>query len=318
MSTPPIAPNRIDSSDTTMDEITERKRATLPIDVADGLFLDSKLAREFGEGLSGDYCFAEPYPHIVIDNFLPDQLLEEILENFPQEKLQGDKFYDAGYRGLNKRQVHPESCNSYMRNVFNFFNSSPVLQFLEGLTTIKALMGDAHFNGGGFHEISAGGKLGIHADFRINEQLHLNRRLNMLIYLNKDWQDSYGGLLELWDKTGSRKVDGIAPIFNRCVIFNTDADSYHGHPDPLNTPPEITRKSIALYYYTASQRVYEDTPSYSTMYVARPEDPQSIKNQVLKSRRKNYLRDWLPPIVLRKVREFKDRTQKNGSDPTQD
>jgi len=318
VSTPPSVPIRIDSSDTIMDEIQKRKRATLPIDVADGLFLDSKLARVFGEGLSGDYCFADPYPHIVIDNFLPDQLLEEILENFPKEKLQGDKFYDAGYRGLNKRQIHPESCSSYMRNVFNFFNSSPILQFLEGLTTIEALMGDAHFNGGGFHEISTGGKLGIHADFRINEQLHLNRRLNMLIYLNKDWQDSYGGLLELWDKTGSRKVDGIAPIFNRCVIFNTDADSYHGHPDPLNTPPEITRKSIALYYYTASQRVYEDTPSYSTMYVARPEDPQSVKNQVSKSRRKNYLRDWLPPIVLRKVRELKDRTQKNGSDPTQD
>jgi hypothetical protein len=318
VSTPPSEPIRIDSSDTTMDEVQKRKRATLPIDVADGLFLDSNLARVFGEGLSGDYCFADPYPHIVIDNFLPDRLLEEILENFPKEKLQGDKFYDAGYRGLNKRQIHPESCSSYMRNVFNFFNSSPILQFLEGLTTIEALIGDPHFDGGGFHEISTGGKLGIHADFRINEQLHLNRRLNMLIYLNKDWQDSYGGLLELWDKTGSRKVDGIAPIFNRCVIFNTDADSYHGHPDPLNTPPEITRKSIALYYYTASQRVYEDTPSYSTMYVARPDDPQSVKNQVSKSRRKNYLRDWLPPIVLRKVREFKDRAQKSGSGPAED
>lgn len=318
MSTAPSAPNRTELSDTIMDEKYKRKRATLPVDVADGLFLDSKLAREFGEGLSGDYCFAEPYPHIVIDNFLPDQLLEEILGNFPKEKMPGDKFYDAGYRGLNKRQINPESCSSYMRNVFNFFNSSPILQFLEGLTTIEALMGDAHFSGGGFHEISTGGKLGIHADFRINEQLHLNRRLNMLIYLNKNWQDSYGGLLELWDKTGSRKVDGIAPIFNRCVIFNTNADSYHGHPDPLNTPPEITRKSIALYYYTASQRVYEDTPSYSTMYVARPDDPQSIKNQVWKSRRKNYLRDWLPPIVLRKVREFKDRTQKSGSDPARD
>ena len=301
-----------------MDETHKRKQTTLPIDFGDGIFLDANLARKFGEGLSGDYCFAEPYPHIVIDNFLPDLLLERILEHFPKEKLPGDKFYEASYRGLHKRQIHPESCGSYMRSVFNFFNSSPILQFLEGLTTIEALMGDAYFNGGGFHEISTGGKLGIHADFRINKQLHLNRRLNMLIYLNKDWQDSYGGFLEIWDKTGSRKVDGIAPIFNRCVIFNTDADSYHGHPDPLNTPPEITRKSMALYYYTASERVYEDTPSYSTMYVARPDDAGSIKRLVSKSRRKNYLRDWLPPIISRKISALKDRTKKSGSDPAED
>ena len=95
------------------------------------------------------------------------------------------------------------------------------------------------------------------------------------------------------------KIHSIAPLFNRCVIFNTDIDAYHGHPDPLNTPADMTRKSIALYYYTASKKIYEDNVAHSTMYVARPDDNNSIKRQAAKIRFQNYLKDFLPPIAFR-------------------
>ena len=284
--------------------------ATLPISADGNLHLDSKIARSFGEELSGTYCFAEPFPHIVIDNFLPLPFIEEIYSLFPTEKLADDQFFENDYGGLHKRRILPESCEQKIRSIFHFFNSAPVLQFLEGLTTIDSLIGDPYFNGGGFHEIFKGGKLGVHADFRIHEQLHLNRRINMLIYLNKNWDPDFGGNLELWDKGMKTKVDSIAPLFNRCVIFNTDADSYHGHPDPLNTPNEITRKSIALYYYTASKKVYEDTPAYSTMYVARPIDSKHIKRQTAKLRRQNYKKDWIPPIAFRTWSKFKSKIKK--------
>ena len=127
----------------------------------------------------------------------------------------------------------------------------------------------------------------------------------MLIYLNKNWDPDFGGNLELWDKGMKAKVDSVAPLFNRCVIFNTDSDSYHGHPDPLNTPNEITRKSIALYYYTASKKVYEDTPAHSTMYVARPSDSKHIKRQAAKLRLGNYIKDWLPPVAYRGLFKLK-------------
>lgn len=281
--------------------------ATLPINMESGMHLDVKLAREFGEELAGEYCFAEAYPHIVIDNFLPESLALEILKRFPVNIIASDKFYENDYAGLHKRQILPEDCDENIRKIFHFFNSAPMLQFLEGLTTIDALIGDPYYNGGGFHEISRGGKLGVHADFRINEQLHINRRLNILIYLNKDWDDSYGGCLEIWDKKMSEKIDSIEPLFNRCVIFNTDFDSYHGHPDALNTPSEKTRKSIALYYYTASKKVYEESPAHSTMYVARPGDSKSIKRQAAKLRLQNYLKDWLPPIAFRAVKNLKNK-----------
>ena len=246
--------------------------ATLPISIDDGVYLNSDDAKKYGEELSGDYCFAEPFPHIVIDNFLPNELIEKILSNFPTEKLDNDVIFESGYAGLHKRQVMPIDCNGFIREVFGFFNSASIIQFLESLTTIPALISDPYFVGGGFHETSKGGKLGMHADFRINDKLHLNRRINAIIYLNKDWKDEYGGHLELWDKKMQGRVHSIAPIFNRCVIFNTDADSFHGHPDPLTTPDGITRKSIALYYYTASKRIYEDSVAHSTMYKARASD----------------------------------------------
>lgn len=101
------------------------------------------------------------------------------------------------------------------------------------------------------------------------------------------------------------KVDSIAPLFNRCVIFNTDADSYHGHPDPLNTPIEISRKSIALYYYTASKKLYDDIPAHSTMYVPRPNDNIQIKIESIRLNFYNFLKDWAPPKVLRGIKKIK-------------
>ena len=282
-------------------------KATLPISSDGMLNLDTKQARIFGEELSGSYCFAEPFPHIVIDNFLPSSLIEEIYELFPTETLADDKYYESHIYGLHKRQILPESCNHRIRSIFHFFNSSPILQFLEGLTTIESLVGDPYFSGGGFHEIFKNGKLGIHADFRVNEQLHLHRRLNMLIYLNKKWHPKFGGDLELWDSEMKSQVKSIAPIFNRCVIFSTDAKSYHGHPDPLNTPAGITRKSIALYYYTASKKIYEDIPPHGTRWIARPNDSTKIKRKIAKVWLQSQVRDWIPPIFYRALVKIKQK-----------
>jgi 2OG-Fe(II) oxygenase superfamily len=282
-------------------------QATLPISIDDGVNLSIEDAKKYGEELSGDYCFAEPYPHIVIDNFLPDLLIEKVLDNFPSEKLKNDVMFESGYAGLHKRQVMPADCNGFIRELFGFFNSVAIVQFLESLTTIPSLIPDPHFVGGGFHETSKGGKLGMHADFRINDKLHLNRRINMIIYLNKNWKDEYGGHLELWDKKMQEKVHSIAPIFNRCVIFNTDADSFHGHPDPLTTPENITRKSIALYYYTASKRIYEDSVAHSTMYKARATDDAKTKKEVSRLVFDNYLQDLTPPIFFRLFRRVRDK-----------
>src|SRR5882724_160922 len=271
----------------------------LPVTWTDGLALDSADARRIGEELSEQYAFAEPFPHIVLDNFLPSSITQMALDNLPRDKLQSDRIFEIGYAGHHKRQILPEECNANSRQLFHFFNSLPMLEFLEGLSSIHGLIPDPRFDGGGYHETSRGGKLGLHADFRINERLHLHRRMNMIIYLNQDWQDEYGGFLELWARDMSAKVQSVAPIFNRCVIFNTDADSYHGHPDPLNTPDSVLRKSMALYYYTAPKEIYNEVPNTNTMQPARPGDDQKTQSEARQLRLDEHIRAWVPPALLR-------------------
>ena len=149
-------------------------------------------------------------------------------------------------------------------------NGSVFLQFLEQLTGIDGLIPDPYFGGGGLHQIERGGYLKVHADFNWHPKLRLDRRLNLLLYLNKDWKEAYGGHLELWSRNMTRCVQRILPIFNRCVIFSTTDTSYHGHPDPLRCPPSITRKSLALYYYTNGRPEQEQSAPHDTLFQERP------------------------------------------------
>lgn len=272
-----------------------------------GLILKAEDAKAYGASQHASYVNADPFPHIMIDNFLPDDLAETILSNFPDKPVDKEVNFNMGYAGQFKRQIPPAHCNEYNRNLFAFFNSEPMLQFLESITGIEKLIPDPYFTGGGYHEISAGGLLGIHADFRVNKQLNLNRRINMLIYLNKNWQEEWGGCLELWDKSMTDAQKSIYPIFNRCVIFNTDQDSFHGHPDPLACPDNVTRKSIALYYYTASEKVLEEIPAHDTMYQARPKDGAALKYETFTLRLDNYLADLMPPVMYRVMRRVKGK-----------
>jgi len=274
--------------------------ATLPVQFdAEGLRMDSGEARGLGDLFKDDYANADPFPHIVLDDFLPQQLIDAVLRNFPDEQISGEVVHNYGYGGEHKRQVPPEESNRFNRELFWFLNSQPVLQFLEGLSGIEGLLPDPYFVGGGFHEIGRGGRLGVHADFRINQQLHVQRRLNLLIYLNPAWDEAWKGHLELWSKDMTRCVQKVAPLLNRCVVFSTDAQTWHGHPDPLETPEHVKRRSIALYYYTASKSIYQETPAHSTMYMARPEDAREIHDEARRFRVNEYLKDWLPPVGYR-------------------
>ncbi|MEP7303676.1 MAG: 2OG-Fe(II) oxygenase [Caldimonas sp.] len=282
----------------------------LPIDLANGFHLDPAEARRIGASLAGQYRSAEPFAHVVLENFLPADVVAGLAAHFPKERLKSDVVFDVGYAGHHKRQVLPADCDEFCRRAFDFFNSQPFLEFLEGLSAIEGLVPDPYFVGGGFHEIGRGGKLGIHADFRINNKLHVRRRMNVIVYLNEEWRDEYKGSLELWSRDMKQMARRIEPLWNRCVIFNTEADSWHGHPDPLATPEGVLRRSLALYYYTASRAIYEEVPNRSTMYVARPGDGDAVRREAANLRRNQHLAGWVPPEVLRYSRGLMRRVRK--------
>lgn len=284
-------------------ELSKRKEFTLPASIDRGISMDPQIALASGNALQKDYVNAQPFPHAVFDGFLPDALIEHALAHFPAEVNSNDYLAASQHIEYLKRGINPIDCSADAKALFYFFNSPAMLQFLEGLTGIQGLIPDPYFLGGGYHEIKRGGKLAVHADFRINKQLHLNRRLNVLIYLNKDWQAEYGGNLELWDQSMQHQADVIEPLFNRCVIFNTDQKSYHGHPEALNSPAEITRKSIALYYYTASTAIYNEGSARGTDFSYRPQDDTATKRKImrrkLRTHVKEFLEDWVPPALMR-------------------
>jgi hypothetical protein len=247
------------------------------------------------ESRSDAFHSAQPFPHIAIDDFLPPEPLRRAIAEFPGPgDLQWQRFRSEDERKLafNVAERMPAS----IRELLYFLNSATVLQFLERLTSISRLVPDPYFAGGGLHQIEPGGHLGIHADFNVYERLGLDRRLNLLLYLNEDWAEEYGGHLELWDRSMQRCEVRLAPVFNRCVVFATTDFSYHGHPDPLRCPAGRTRRSLATYYYTNGRPEEEQSPAHTTLFRERP-----TLNLMQRTSRfaRRAARELLPPIVTR-------------------
>src|SRR5262249_42493493 len=140
--------------------------------------------------------------------------------------------------------------NSFNRLLLGCMGEPVFLEALEKASGIQGLIPDPYYSGAGFHFTLTGGKLAIHADFNRHNQMKLDRRLNLLVYLNRDWKEEYDGHLELWDRAMTQCKKKFLPIFNRLVIFSTTDFSYHGQPETIKCPPHMNRKSIALYYFT--------------------------------------------------------------------
>lgn len=148
--------------------------------------------------------------------------------------------------------------------------SSPqFLEQLEYITGIPKLLADPEFHGGGMHLTGPTGRLDVHVDFNLLNGLH--RRLNILVYLNPVWEESWGGNIELWDKDVKKCFHSLQPIFNRCVVFETSEISFHG-VTPITCPPGYVRRSFAAYYYTREAPAHWDGTKHSTVFRARPNE----------------------------------------------
>lgn len=237
------------------------------------------------------YAAGNPFPHIYFDDFLPVEAAEAALHAFPEPKQVRWSEFDSPYEKKMAFDV-VERLPTAVRDVLYFMNSRPMLEFLEILTGIKGVIPDPYYVGGGLHQIRPGGKLSVHADFNHHGRLNLERRINLLIYLNKDWKEEYGGHFELWNKDMTAAEQKVLPIFNRCAIFSTTSVSYHGHPNPLACPPDRTRKSMATYYYSNGRPEEEFRGAHNTMFVHRP--GERVQTPALL---KTVVRAFCPPIV---------------------
>lgn len=262
---------------------------------SDNTLFEFEDSKELGTDLHEQYAGGDPFPHIVIDDFLPESLVDLCLTKFPAHPDRDSMQFDRAQERY-KTSFHPDHMEPALRHLFYAFNSRPFLRVVENITGIKGLIPDPYFLGGGFHEIRNGGHLSMHADFNHHKPLDLERRVNVLIYLNHDWKDEFGGQLELWRTDMSERVQSITPVANRCVIFTTTQDSMHGNPEPVAHPEGITRKSIALYYYTSTWD--SSKPARTTQFRTRRGADDQIDWQV---KINQTLDDFLPPVLNRQI-----------------
>ena len=225
---------------------------------------DWRLAAD-PQQLREQYQTARPFPHIVLDGLFPDALLEGVLAEFPKPgEIPWQHFDSPTEKKLGYTYGTP--LGPRLQSFLWQMSAPPVLQFLEALTGIEGLIPDPYFGGAGPHQIEPGGFLKIHADFNWHPLLKLDRRLNLIVYLNREWREEYGGHIELWDREMTRCERKVLPVWNRTVVFNTTDFSYHGHPEPLASPPGTTRKSVSFYYYSNGRPAEERSAPHDTLF----------------------------------------------------
>ncbi len=222
----------------------------------------SSLSRQFREN--------KPYPHLHFNGFLDPDVAAEMASEFPG--LETDawtryKHQNENKLGLAKRSQFP----AILGEVVDELNSPEFVQWLSKVTGIPGLLADNSLEGGGLHQSGPGGFLNIHTDFSMHHyHKHWRRRINLILYLNPNWQEDWGGAIELWDRDVRQCVTKVPPLLNEALIFQTDDISYHGFPEPLRCPEGESRKSVALYYYTLESDAH--VTARSTNYRPRPED----------------------------------------------
>ena len=256
------------------------------------------------EALHERYCAAQPFPHLCLPDFIRPEMLETVWQEFPDlTALNADKVQFHDERQIKRASLGMGPLSPAAFELVAKLNSDVFLRYLQQLTDIdETLISDPYLAGGGYHETQRGGLLKIHADFNKHPQLQLDRRLNLLIYLNKDWQPQWGGGLQLYRDDMSGPVAEIPPDFNTAVIFSTTSSSYHGHPDALQCPEDRARRSLALDYFSTGRPMQESGVKHTTLFKPR-------KGEVFDQGRNfgDTLIDWCPPILLRHAKRLLTR-----------
>ncbi len=247
--------------------------------VPDSFFSEENLA-----ALKKRFDEAQPYRHLVIENFLKPEVAEALHANFPpMDEL------SIHYQGLNENKSEGSDFTKFhpaFAELRQFVGSPELSKALEKITGIKGLFTTEDNLGSGVHQGKNGSYLDVHIDFNIHHKRDLHRRMNLLIFLNKDWKDEYGGKAEMWNEDVSKMYQAYTPGYNVCVMFETSEISYHGY-GKITVPEGMTRKSFYTYYYTPIGNYkgrYHDT-----VFKARPEEGalKKIKTDVKETLKNN-------------------------------
>lgn len=234
--------------------------------------LQSPMIRDIDfESAATQFRAATPFPHICFDNFLLPEAAATIESQFPS--FEEAKRLGKGFSAVNERGKYQvtdsELFPAAIKHLHDELQSPEFVENLRTLSGFKDLVGDPELVGGGMHQTGPRGHLDVHIDFNYIKHRQLHRRLNILVFFNRDWRDEWGGKTELWDENVKTLAHSFEPIYNRCVIFETSEISWHG-VSAVTCPPSTSRKSFAGYYYTPCTAEEIDNNGHGTIFQARP------------------------------------------------
>lgn len=249
------------------------------------------IAHDCGSKISaarnGTEYFSEPFRHLVVDDFFPIHLAQLCADFFPSSDQPGWDVKDVKDIEIKYRTDWKSEFDvpEHIVDAVRILNSSIILKSLGERIGIPKLIPDPYFTGGGLNVCKRGGLLDVHVDGNYHDATGLNRRINLIVYLTRRWEPGWGGEFGLYDQDGRHCVKKVAPLFNRCLIFDSHDYSFHGLPDPLCYPDNEERRSIILYYYTKDPR-----PAHH-IATAEPHSALWVKKDLL-DHRGNKTRDF--------------------------
>lgn len=216
------------------------------------------------------FASAAPFRHVIIDDFLEPTFVDALLAQFPDFE-QGNYVGDDGRPGGKSTMDRVSGLGDAYRRLDEVIQTRQFLDFVGNITGIPELIYDPFYLGGGTHENRHGQGLQAHIDFNYHPSERWHRRLNLIVYLNREWEEGWGGIFDLYRDpyADPAPVVRVAPLFNRCVIFETNEHSWHGF-DTILLPEDrrdLSRKSIALYFYSADRPAVETAGRHTTHYV---------------------------------------------------
>lgn len=258
---------------------------------------------------------ASPFRHVVIEDILDREVALAVEAGFDTALAHKDHNAPKAHRDVYGKTGSPkwDTMTPAQISALEAVNSSRFTKYLEKLAGLQAVHGDPELRGGGLHSSKRGGFLNVHTDFNFHPTTNLHRRLNLIIYVNQEWREEWGGALELWNQTVTKCEAQFYPKFNRAILFETSEISYHGHPVPLTCPADVTRKSVALYYYSDWPEGLEQRAK--TKYVLTPDQEAKLLSDlrtVVEGGASNWedaaakLPYWQPVHVKKMFRKLED------------
>jgi len=267
----------------------------------DSILLNGEVRIASGiEAARTKYVNAKPFPHVVIDNFFSDQLLEPLLTEIAGMERAAWKKVENDSRERTVRMRSATELGPAGKNLLSVVHSAEFLYMLSEITGIWQLLPDPYLQGGGYAIMRRGDYFHVHADRSMAYDTGLTRRLAMIIFLNKAWRPEFEGKLEMWNSDASLCEATVEPLFNKTVIFEVKHPNYHGVPVPLACPPDRARQSFILYYHTVGIDGKANVKPHTSIFAPRSHGTNRVTFRT-------FMRDVTPPALTRVFRKLTTR-----------